>query len=61
VAVEVLTLRGLVTYYVLLFIHLASRRVAIAGNRMNDRQGRVSRLSAFGADVAQSAAAKCAI
>jgi len=28
---EVLTLRGLVTYYVLLFIHLESRRVAVAG------------------------------
>jgi transposase InsO family protein len=29
--VEVLTLRGLVTYYVLFFIHLGSRRVDIAG------------------------------
>jgi putative transposase len=29
--VEVLTLRGLVTYYVLFFIHLVSRRVDIAG------------------------------
>jgi putative transposase len=29
--VEVLTLRGLVTYYVLFFIHLESRRVDIAG------------------------------
>ena len=28
---EVLTLRGLVTYYVLFFIHLESRRVALAG------------------------------
>jgi putative transposase len=28
---EVLTLHGLVTYYVLFFIHLASRRVDIAG------------------------------
>jgi hypothetical protein len=28
---EVLTRRGLVTYYVLFFIHLASRRVDIAG------------------------------
>ena len=28
---EVLTLRGLVTYYVLVFIHLESRRVDIAG------------------------------
>src|SRR6201984_1308088 len=28
---EVLTLRGLVTYYVLFFIHLNSRRVVIAG------------------------------
>src|ERR1700676_3970599 len=30
-AAEVLTLRGLVTYYVLFFIHLRSRRVDIAG------------------------------
>ena len=29
--VEVLTWRGLVTYYVLFFIHLDSRRVSIAG------------------------------
>ena len=29
--VEVLTLKGLVTYYVLLFIHLESRRVSLAG------------------------------
>jgi transposase InsO family protein len=29
--VEVLTLRGLITYYVLFFIHLQSRRVVIAG------------------------------
>ena len=29
--VEVLTLRGLVTYYVLFFMHLDSRRVEIAG------------------------------
>jgi hypothetical protein len=28
---EVLTLRGLVTYYVLFFIHLESRRVCVAG------------------------------
>ena len=28
---EVLTLRGLVTYYVLFFIHLESRRVDVAG------------------------------
>ena len=30
-SVEVLTRRGLVTYYVLFFIHLESRRVEIAG------------------------------
>ena len=29
--VEVLTWRGLVTYYVLFFIHLESRRVCLAG------------------------------
>ena len=31
VTAEGLTLRGLVTYYVLFFIHLESRRVDIAG------------------------------
>ena len=30
-SVEVVTLRGLVTYFVLFFIHLESRRVAVAG------------------------------
>lgn len=30
-SVEVLTWRGLVTYYILFFIHLESRRVSIAG------------------------------
>jgi len=29
--VEVLTLRGLITYYVLFFIHLESRRICVAG------------------------------
>lgn len=29
--VELLTLRGLVTYYVLFFIHFESRRIEIAG------------------------------
>jgi len=29
--VEVLTLRGLVSYYVLFFVHLESRKVDIAG------------------------------
>lgn len=29
--VEVLTLKGLVTYHVLVFIHLESRRVSLAG------------------------------
>jgi putative transposase len=33
--VEVLTLHGLVTYYVLFFIHLASRRVEVAGITAN--------------------------
>jgi hypothetical protein len=36
-AVEVLTLRGLVTYYVLIFIHLESRRVDIAGLTVHER------------------------
>jgi hypothetical protein len=38
---EVLTLRGLVTYYVLFFIHLGSRRVDIAGTRTSRGCGRL--------------------
>jgi hypothetical protein len=39
--VEVLSWRGLVTYYVLFFIHLESRRVQIAGiTRHPDQEGR---------------------
>jgi putative transposase len=34
---EVLTLRGRVTYYVLSFIHLESRRVDIAGITVRQR------------------------
>jgi hypothetical protein len=36
---EVLTLRGLVTYYVLFFIHLESRRVDIAGLTVHPDEG----------------------
>jgi putative transposase len=35
---EVLTLRGLVTYYVLFFIHLESRRVVIAGIKVHPNE-----------------------
>jgi hypothetical protein len=37
--VEVLTWRGLVTYYVLFFIHLESRRVNLAGITRHPDQG----------------------
>jgi hypothetical protein len=37
--VEVLTWRGLVTYYVLFFIHLESRRVSIAGITNHPHEG----------------------
>lgn len=37
ITAEVLTLRGLVTYYVLFFIHLESRRVDIAGITVRQR------------------------
>ena len=36
--VEVLSWRGLVTYYVLFFIHLESRRVSLAGITRNPDQ-----------------------
>jgi putative transposase len=44
--VEVLTLRGLVTYYVLFFIHLKSRRVSVAGITRHRIRGGWSRSSA---------------
>jgi transposase InsO family protein len=37
--VEVLTWRGLVTYYVLFFLHLETRRVTIAGITVQPEQG----------------------
>ena len=37
-SVEVLTLRGLVTYYVLFFIHLESRKIEIAGITANPHE-----------------------
>ena len=37
-SVEVVTLRGLVTYYVLCFIHLESRRVEVAGIRRHPNE-----------------------
>jgi len=37
--VEVLTLRGLITYYVLFFIHLESRRICLAGVTRHPDQG----------------------
>jgi len=37
--VEVLTLRGLVTYYELFFIHLESRRVEVAGITPHPNEG----------------------
>ena len=41
--VEVLTLRGLMTYYVLFFIHWQSRRAAVLGNTPHDaRNSRTS-------------------
>lgn len=52
---EVLTLRGLVTYYVLFFIHLESRRVDIAGITVHPNEawmkqiGRNATMDDFGA------------
>jgi hypothetical protein len=43
--VEVLTLRGLVTYYVLFFIHLESRRVEIAGITPNPHEAWVKQIA----------------
>ena len=37
-SVEVLTLRGLVTYYVLFFIHLESRKIEIVGITANPHE-----------------------
>ncbi len=41
--VEVLTLRGLVTYYVLFFIHLESRRIEVAGIKPHPNLSNASR------------------
>jgi hypothetical protein len=42
VTAEVLTLRGLVTYYVLFFTHLEGRRVGIAANTVRQRRVGIS-------------------
>lgn len=42
---EVLTLRGLVTYYVLFFIHLESRRVAIAGITVHPNEAWIKQIA----------------
>jgi hypothetical protein len=42
---EVLTLRELVTYYVLFFIHLESRRVAIAGITLHPNEAWMMQLA----------------
>ena len=43
--VEVLTLRGLVTYYVLFFLHLESRKVDIAGITVHPDQPRMQQMA----------------
>ena len=45
--VEILTWRGLVTYYVLFFIHLESRRVSLAGMTRHPEQTWCSRWHAM--------------
>jgi putative transposase len=42
---EVLTLRGLMTYYVLFFIHLESRRVDIAGVTIHPNEPRMKQMA----------------
>ena len=44
-SVEVLTLRGLVTYYVLFFIHLESRRVEVAGITRHPNEARMKQIA----------------
>jgi putative transposase len=43
--VEVLTLRGVVTYYVLFFIHLKSRNVEIAGITVHPNEQRMRQMA----------------
>jgi hypothetical protein len=45
--VEVLTWRGLVTYYVLFFLHLGSRRVSIAGITQHPDEGWMQQMASF--------------
>ena len=44
-SVEVLTLRGLVTYYVLFFIRLESRRVEVAGITQHPNEARMKQIA----------------
>ena len=43
--VEVLTLKGLITYYVLFFIHLESRRICLAGITRHPNQEWMEQMS----------------
>ena len=51
--VEVLTWRGLITYYVLFFIHLESRRVTLAGITQHPTEAWMEQIArnATGSDV----------
>src|SRR5215831_4256683 len=49
-AVEVLTWRGLVTYYVLFFLHLETRRVSLAGITRHPTQEWMTQMACNGVD-----------
>jgi transposase InsO family protein len=52
-SVEVLTWRGLVTYYVLFFIHLESRRVNLAGITRHPDEGWMQQMARNATDESQ--------
>jgi transposase InsO family protein len=53
--VEVLTWRGLVTYYVLFFLHLESRRITVAGVTRHPTEAWVAQMSRNAVDDASGA------
>src|SRR5215468_7094730 len=58
-AVEVLTWRGLVTYYVLFFLHLETRRVALAGITRHPTEAWITQMARNAVDDTTAAVRRC--
>src|SRR4030095_3735991 len=57
--VEVLTWRGLVTYYVLFFLHLETRRVTLAGITRHTTENWMTQMARNDVDEARGAVRRC--